>query len=121
GNAVTAGDIGYRYLLRALAEGGRSDVIFDLNNQTEKPGYGYQLEHGATSLTEAWNARRSSSQNHFMLGQIMEWFYRDVAGIGFDPGAPGFKNVLIQPKPVGDLTWAKANYESIRGRVTTHW
>jgi len=121
GNAVTAGDIGYRYLLRALAEGGRSDVIFDLNNQTDKPGYGYQLKHGATSLTEAWDARRSSSQNHFMLGQIMEWFYRDVAGIGFDPGAPGFKNVLIQPQPVGDLTWAKASYETIRGPVITAW
>lgn len=121
GNAVTAGDIGYRYLLRALAEGGRSDVIFEMNNQSDKPGYGYQLKKGATSLTEAWNARRSSSQNHFMLGQIMEWFYRDVAGIGFDPGAPGFKNILIQPQPVGDLTWAKASYESVRGPVTTHW
>ena len=56
GNALTAGDVGYRYLLRALADGGRSDVIFDINNQSEKPGYGYQLKMGATSLTEAWNA-----------------------------------------------------------------
>jgi len=54
GNALTAGDVGYRYLLRALADGGRSDVIFDMNNQSEKPGYGFQLAHGATSLTEAW-------------------------------------------------------------------
>ena len=46
GNALTAGDVGYRYLLRALAEGGRSDVIFDVNNQSEKPGYGYQLRQG---------------------------------------------------------------------------
>jgi alpha-L-rhamnosidase len=68
GNAITAGDVGYRYLLRALADGGRSDVIFTMNNQSDKPGYGYQLKKGATSLTEAWDARRSSSQNHFMLG-----------------------------------------------------
>jgi len=59
---------------------GRSDVIYDLNNQSEKPGYGYQLAHGATSLTEAWNADRRSSPNHFMLGQINEWFYHDLAG-----------------------------------------
>jgi hypothetical protein len=58
GNALTAGDVGYRYLLRALADGGRSDVIFDMNNQSDKPGYGYQLAHGATSLTEAWDADR---------------------------------------------------------------
>ncbi|MFO7644050.1 MAG: hypothetical protein R6W95_06675, partial [Desulfosarcina sp.] len=38
GNAVTAGDVGYRYVLRALADNGRSDVVFAMNNQSEKPG-----------------------------------------------------------------------------------
>jgi hypothetical protein len=121
GNALTAGDVGYRYLLRALAEGGRSDVIFDMNNQSDKPGYGYQLKKGATSLTEAWNARRGSSQDHFMLGQIQEWFYHDVAGIGCDPAGPGFKKIIINPQPVGDLTWVKAGYDSIRGMIVSNW
>ncbi|MBN1359965.1 MAG: pectate lyase [Sedimentisphaerales bacterium] len=121
GNALTAGDVGYRYLLRALAEGGRSDVIFAMNNQSDKPGYGYQLEHGATSLTEAWNARSSSSQNHFMLGQIIEWFYRDLAGIACDPNGPGFKRTIIRPQPVGDLSWVTAFYDSIRGRIGSEW
>jgi alpha-L-rhamnosidase len=121
GNALTAGDVGYRYLLRALAEGGRSEVIFEINNQSEKPGYGYQLTHGATSLTEAWDAGRASSQNHFMLGQIMEWFYHDLAGIASDPTGPGFKRIVIQPAVVGDLTWAKARYESIHGPITSEW
>ncbi len=121
GNALTAGDVGYRYLLRALAEGGRSDVIFAMNNQSDKPGYGYQLKHGATSLTEAWDAGRASSQNHFMLGQIMEWFYHDLAGIGCEPGSPGFKRIVIQPAVVGDVTWARATYNSIRGRIVSHW
>lgn len=121
GNALTAGDVGYRYLLRALAENGRSDVIFDINNQSDKPGYGYQLKMGATSLTEAWDARRSSSQNHFMLGQITEWFYHDLAGIGSDPAGPGFKKILIKPQPVGDVKWAKASYDSIRGRIVSDW
>jgi alpha-L-rhamnosidase len=118
---LTAGDVGYRYLLRALADGGRSDVIFAMNNQSEKPGYGYQLKQGATSLTEAWDARRSSSQNHFMLGQIMEWFYGDLTGIAPDPNAPGFKNVIIKPQPVGDVMWAKASYNSIRGTIRSEW
>ncbi|MGA2053249.1 MAG: family 78 glycoside hydrolase catalytic domain, partial [Opitutales bacterium] len=51
GNGLTSGDVGYAYLLRALEENGRSDVIFDINNQSDKPGYGYQLKMGATSLT----------------------------------------------------------------------
>jgi hypothetical protein len=121
GNALTAGDVGYRYLLLALAEGGRSDVIFDMNNQLDKPGYGYQLKKGATSLTEAWDACRSGSQNHFMLGQIMEWFYHDVAGIGGDPAGPGFKKIIIHPQPAGDLAWARVGYDSIRGKITSDW
>ena len=117
----TAGDVGYRYLLRALADGGRSDVIFAMNNQSDKPGYGYQLKMGATSLTEAWDARRAASQNHFMLGQIMEWFYGDLAGIAPDPDGPGFKRIIVRPQPVGDVTWAKASYNSVRGKVESSW
>jgi len=121
GNALTAGDVGYRYLLRALADGGRSDVIFDINNQSDKPGYGYQLKKGATSLTEAWDAGRDSSQNHFMLGQIQEWFYHDLAGIQNDPASAGFKKIIIAPQPVGDVTWAKASFNSVHGPITTEW
>ena len=119
GNALTAGDVGYRYLLRALADGGRSDVIFDMNNQSDKPGYGLQLKKGKTSLTEAWDG--GSSQNHFMLGQIQEWFYHDLAGIQNAPGSAGFKQIIINPQPVGDVKWVKAGYNSIRGKITCDW
>jgi len=118
-NALTAGDVGYRYLLRALADGGRSDVIFDMNNQSDKPGYGMQIKKGKTSLTEAWNG--GSSQDHFMLGQIQEWFYHDLAGIGCDLAGPGFKKIIINPQPVGDITWVKASYKSIRGPIVSDW
>ncbi|MCX7045756.1 MAG: family 78 glycoside hydrolase catalytic domain [Candidatus Sumerlaeota bacterium] len=121
GNALTAGDVGYRYLLRALAEGGRSDVIFDMNNQSEKPGYGYQLKKGCTSLPEAWDARPGSSQNHFMLGHIMEWFYHDLAGIQCDAAAPAYRKIVIRPQMVGDLTWVNAAYDSMVGRIAVQW
>jgi len=120
-NALTAGDVGYRYLLRALADGGRSEVIFDMNSRSDKPGYGYQLARGATSLAEAWDAGPESSQNHFMLGHIVEWFYHDLAGIGVDPEGPGFKRILIAPNPVGNITWARAKYDSVRGEVESAW
>jgi alpha-L-rhamnosidase len=121
GNAVTAGDVGFRYLLIALAEGGRSDVIYDLINQDDQPGYGYQLKQGATSLTEAWDANHHSSHNHFMLGQITEWFYKYLVGIDGDPTAPGFKGIIIKPTVVGDLEWAKASYKSVRGTIASEW
>ena len=117
GNALTAGDVGYRYLLRALADGGHSEVIFDINDQTNKPGYGLQLAKGKTSLTEAWDG--GSSQNHFMLGQIQEWFYHDLAGI--QSGGNGFKQIIIAPQPAGDVSWVKAGFDSVRGKITCQW
>jgi alpha-L-rhamnosidase len=121
GNAMTASDVGFRFLLQALALNGRSDVIYKMINQSDKPGYGYQLKMGATSLCESWDANDISSHNHFMLGQITEWFYKDLAGIDSDPAGPGFKKIIINPHPVGDLKWAKASYDSIRGRIVSDW
>jgi len=118
---ITAGDVGFRFLLQALAQGGRSDVIYKMINQDDKPGYGYILKKGATSLTEAWDANNNSSHDHFMLGQIIEWFYKDLVGIDTDPAAPGFKRILIKPQPVGDLKWAQAGYDSIHGKISVRW
>ncbi len=121
GDALSAGDVGYRYLLRALADGGRSDVVYDMNSRSDKPGYGWQMRAGATSLTEAWDANPASSLNHFMLGHIIEWLYRDLAGLGPDPEGPGFKLIRIRPQPVGDLTWARAGLETVRGPAASEW
>jgi alpha-L-rhamnosidase len=119
GNALTAGDIGYRFLLRALAQEGRSDVIYDMSTGADKPGYAMILAKGNTALTEPWDGSGSASSNHFMLGHIMEWFYADLAGI--QAGAPGFKRILIKPQPVGDISWVKAHYDSPYGRIASNW
>ncbi|HZL79078.1 MAG TPA: family 78 glycoside hydrolase catalytic domain [Candidatus Limnocylindrales bacterium] len=118
---LTAGDIGHRYLLRALADMDRSDVVFDLHGGTNNPGYGYILNQGATALTEAWDANPSSSQDHFMLGHITEWFYHDLAGIQPDPAAPGFQHVIVKPAFVGGITWVNASYDSVRGTIVSDW
>ncbi len=118
---MTAGDIGFRFLLQALAQGGRSDLIYKMINQDEKPGYGYMIKKGETSLTEAWDANLTTSHNHFMLGQITEWFYKDIAGIDCDPAGPGFKKIIIRPQPIGDLKWARASYDSVRGKIFCEW
>ena len=121
GDGNTAGDVGYRYVLRALAEADRSDVVYDMNHQQERPGYGYQLARGATSLTEAWDANPRSSQNHFMLGQIVEWLYADLAGLAPDPAGPGFGRVRIRPQPIPGITWARASHVSPRGPISVAW
>jgi hypothetical protein len=119
--AMTVGEIGLPYMLRALASGGRSDVIYLINNQTENPGYGYQLKMGATALCETWDANRDNSQIQLMLGDIVEWFFHDLAGIQLDPAKPGYSHVLIRPTIVGDLTEVKGSYASVRGRIVSEW
>jgi hypothetical protein len=116
GNQQTAGDIGYHYLVRALLDAGRSDLLFAMTNRTDPPSYGAQLARGATSLTEAWDADPASSQNHCMLGHIEEWFYAGLAGIEAD-----FEHISIKPQPVGDVTWVKAWHDTVRGRVESSW
>lgn len=121
GYAMTAGDVGFRFLVQALAENGHSDVVYRMINRRDPPGYGCQIERGATALTEFWDARRTGSHNHFMLGHITEWFYKDLCGIECDPEGPGFKKIVIRPDPVGDLTRARARYDSIRGLIASEW
>jgi alpha-L-rhamnosidase len=121
GNALTAGDIGYRYVLRALEDAGRSDIIFDMNSRNDVPGYGYQLAHGATALTESWQAYPSVSNNHFMLGHLMEWFYAGLCGIKQAEGSVAYHKIVIRPQPVGNITFAKAEYHTAYGQIKTDW
>ena len=121
GYEMTVGEIGLPYLLRALAEAKRSDVVFALALQSKHPGYAYQVESGATALCETWDAAHDNSQNQFMLGHIIEWFFSDLAGIQLDPASPGFGHIVIKPSFVGDLSEVKASYTSVRGTIRSEW
>jgi len=120
-NSLTAGDIGYRYVLRVLEDAGKSDVIFDMNSRSDVPGYGMQIEKGATALTESWAALPTVSNNHFMLGHLMEWFYSGLGGIGQEETAIAFNKIRIYPQIVGDLKSAKTSYNSPYGLISTNW
>ena len=120
-NSLTAGDIGYRYLLQVLHEAGRDDVIFDMNSRSDVPGYGYQLAKGATALTESWAALPTNSNNHFMLGHLMEWFYNGLGGINQAKNSIAYKEIEIRPQPVGDLSYVRSSYRSPYGLIRSNW
>jgi hypothetical protein len=107
--------------LRVLDDNGRSDVIYDMNSNDAVPGYGYQLNRGATALTESWQAYENASNNHMMLGHLKEWFYSGLAGIRPAKNAIAFKEIEIRPQPVGDVTAAKASYVSPYGLIVSDW
>ncbi len=120
GNHVSAGDVGFHYVVRALTDAGRSDVLYDILSTTDSPSYAYQLSRGATTLTEAWNANPNTSQNHFMLGHAEEWFYRGLAGISIDLARPREEWISISPAPVRPGS-ASAAYQSVLGEISSKW
>ena len=56
-----------------------------------------------------------------MFGSVSEWFYKALAGIQPAADAVGFDKIVIRPQPVGDLRWARATYDSVRGKVSSAW
>jgi hypothetical protein len=120
-NHVTAGDIGFHYVVRALTDNGRSDVLFDMLLRDDSPSYGYQLKSGATTLTEAWDANPASSQNHFMLGHAEEWFYRGLAGIDVDLSRPESSQIAIRPAFLAGVPSARAEVHTVLGGVASSW
>jgi hypothetical protein len=121
GNRLTTGDVGNRYLFQTLATNGLNELMYTMFNHEEAPGYGFQLKYGATTLTEQWDPRQGASWNHFMLGQIDEWFFASLAGIQTDPKKPGMKHIIIKPEPVGDLKFVKASTQTSYGKVAVEW
>ena len=119
--SLTPGDVGFRYLLRVLESEGASETIFTINNRDDVPGYGFQLAKGATALTESWAALRFVSNNHCMLGHLMEWFYSGLGGIAQAEGSTAFRCIVIKPEPVGALSYASASYDSPYGKILSEW
>jgi alpha-L-rhamnosidase len=121
GKRLTAGDIGFHYLVKALRDGDKSQLLFDMNARDDVPGYGYQLKKGATALTESWAALEIVSNNHLMLGHLMEWFYSGLGGIDQEESSVGYKKILIKPEMAGNITWSKTSYESPYGEIRCNW
>ena len=77
-------------------------------------------------MWELWNGDTAdagmNARNIVMLiGDLNIWLHEYLGGIRPDPTAPAFKKIIIKPEPVGDLTSAKVNYDSIRGRISSEW
>lgn len=117
---LSTGIYATKYLFDVCRILNRNDVAYSIANQRTFPGYGYMVDHGATTLWESWEYPDTvNSQNHPMFGSVNEWFYRSLLGI--NGSSPGFKTFYIKPQPAGDLCWARGYYDSQSGRIVSDW
>ena len=116
---LNTGVLGTFFMFQHLLHENRNDLVFQMVNQRTYPGWGWLLDNGATTIGEQWGG--GASQIHSSFLSVNSWFIEGIGGIQVDPVEPGYKHIIIRPAVVGDLTWAKASYDSIRGPIVTDW
>ncbi|MEU6375151.1 family 78 glycoside hydrolase catalytic domain [Streptomyces sp. NPDC046909] len=125
GPHFSGGTIGLAPIVRALHEGGRDDVLWDVLQEDTRPSYGYFMQPttanpgGLTTHPEQWDM--GNSKNHMILLQIEEWFHSGLAGIRQPRGGVGYRELVIDPRPVGDLTHVEGAYRTPYGEVSSEW
>jgi alpha-L-rhamnosidase len=129
-NHITTGFLGTPLICQTLTDHGYIDLAYRLLTRKEYPSWLYPVTMGATTIWERWDGIKPDSTfqdkgmnsfNHYAYGAIGKWMYEVIAGIGIDTENPGYKNILIHPRPGGGLTYAKAFHESMFGRINSGW
>ncbi len=127
---LTTGFLGTPHLCDVLVQYGYPEVAYALLQQESYPSWLYPVTKGATTIWERWDGIRPdgslqnpkmNSFNHYAYGAIGNWMYQNIAGINFDPKQPGYKQVIIQPRPGGSLTHARASFTGPYGRISSAW
>ena len=98
------------------------EYAYRLLENEKLPGWLVMPKYGATTVWEDWEGDRASDQNaaslnHYSKGAVCEWLMSEMCGIK----VAGENQFLIAPKPGGSLTYAKAEYQSIYGKVSCGW
>ena len=120
------GNIGTTAVIDALAGLGRADVLYRVATSTDYPGWGYMISKGATTIWESWT-EHANEDSMIMWATIVEFFHNDLAGIegpdyyGTRVITPGYREIRIRPRVLGDLTGAAANIRTVRGIVGVEW
>ena len=134
-NGLTTGFFGTEHILPLLAEIGERELCYDILFSRDCPGWLYQIDRGATTPWERWNAilpdgsvneesvskdgENMVSFNHYAFGSVGEFLYGYVLGIR--PLENGFNKVLISPLPDKRMGSVEGEYDSVHGKILVSW
>ncbi|MBS1512869.1 MAG: glycoside hydrolase family 78 protein [Bacteroidetes bacterium] len=123
---IATGLIGTQFIMRGLSDMGQTNIAYALTTTTTYPGWGYMVANGATTIWELWNGNTAdpsmNSQNHVMLlGDLLIWYYENLAGIRSDKKETGFKKIILKPTLPDSLSFVNASYKSYYGKIISNW
>ena len=130
GDHLSTGFVGTPYINWVLSNTGHLDTAYALLKQTTWPSWLYSVTQGATTIWERWDGwthdkgfqdPKMNSFNHYAYGAIGAWMYAVIGGIDLDPDQPGYKHILMHPRPGGGLTNATAKLLSPYGMIRSDW
>ncbi|MCD2175791.1 alpha-L-rhamnosidase [Rhizobium sp. C4] len=127
---IGTGFIGTPALLPALTELGMLDLAEAIFLNRKVPGWLYQVERGATSIWERWDAIGEdgsiydpdmNSYNHYAYGAVCQWLFEYVAGLKPVATAPGFREIDLDPAILPQLSPVSAWHDTQLGRIEAGW
>ena len=136
---IATGFLGTPLVLFALSDNGHLDEAYLMALRREAPSWLYQVDRGATTVWERWDAILPDgsihsgamdagsdeeggsmlSFNHYAYGAMIDWVYRTVAGLA--PAEPGYRVARIAPRPSARLDRATAAIDTPYGRLAIDW
>lgn len=135
---IATGFLGTPLVLHALVHTGHVDEAFLMLLRLEAPSWLYQVEMGATTVWERWDALAPDgtihsgematsdssgmlSFNHYAYGAVVDWIYRYVGGLAPTLERPGYRRIVVAPRPSTAIPWARASIETRLGAASVDW
>lgn len=124
GGHLSTGIVGTWFLYKALGQGGRPDLAYQVITAKGFPGFEHMLTRvndktpvPSKTIWEDWGG--VSSLAHPVQGAVVSFFYEYLAGI--QAIEPGFKRFAVRPAVVGDLSWVQAKLDTCYGTIQSSW
>lgn len=142
GGRVSTGFLGTPLVLPALASEGFYAEAYAMLLCRDMPSWLYQVDRGATTTWERWDAIRPDgtihpgvmspppgteeggqmlSFNHYAYGSVIDWVYRHLGGVAPVPNDPGYRSIILRPRPPRAVDWAKTSIETAYGKARMSW
>jgi len=120
GGHLDTGITGTEYIGDVLCDHGYGNLALQILTQHTYPGFGHQIDLGATTTWEQWYSKGGmNSHNHAMFSGAAATLFSRFGGV--QPVEAGFRRFIVKPAVIDSLDWVQVRIETVRGRVQSKW